>query len=99
MGSVLKIKPILTVKDGEVFPLEKIRSRGKGIDRLCELVKACTPLSGMCVAYTTTPDDAQTLADRLKEFLPNGDIILSQVGPVVGTHSGPGVLAVALRKA
>ena len=98
MGSVLKIKPILTVRDGEVFPLEKIRSRGKGIDRLCELVQACTPLSAMSVAYTTTRDDAESLVGRLKEFLPNGDIILSQVGPVVGTHSGPGVLAVALRK-
>ena len=39
MGSMLKIKPILTVRDGEVFPLEKIRSRNKGIDRICELVK------------------------------------------------------------
>lgn len=98
MGSMLKIKPILTVRDGEVFPLEKIRSRNKGIDRICELVKSCLPVSGMCVAYTTTPDDAKDLSDRLQELIPNEKIILSQVGPVVGTHSGPGVLAVALRK-
>ena len=52
----------------------------------------------MCVAYTTTPDDAKDLSDRLQELIPNEKIILSQVGPVVGTHSGPGVLAVALRK-
>ena len=96
VGSILRLKPLLTVKDGEVHPLEKIRTRSKGIDRLCDIVKEHAPLDSLAVVYTTTPDDALQLADRLRPLVPNGDIPISQVGPVVGTHAGPGVLGISL---
>ncbi len=96
VGSILRLKPLLTVKDGEVHPLEKIRTRSKGIDRLCAIVKEHAPLDSLAVVYTTTPDDALQLADRLRTLVPNGDIPISQIGPVVGTHAGPGVLGISL---
>ena len=96
VGSILRLKPLLTVKDGEVHPLEKIRTRSKGIDRLCDIVKEHAPLESLAVVYTTTPDDAAQLADRLRPLVPSGDIPISQVGPVVGTHAGPGVLGISL---
>ena len=97
VGSLLRIKPILVVRDGEAHPLERARTSAKGIDRLCELVQEHMPLADLAVVYTTTPDDAQALAQRLKPLLPNGEVFLSQIGPVVGTYLGPGVLGVALR--
>ncbi len=96
VGSILRLKPLLTVKNGEVHPLEKIRTRSKGIDRLCDIVKEHVPLESLAVVYTTTPDDAAQLADRLRPLVPSGDIPISQVGPVVGTHAGPGVLGISL---
>jgi DegV family protein with EDD domain len=98
VGSLLRIKPLLVVRDGEVHPLERARTRGKGIERLCELAQEHMPLEDLAVVYSTTPDDAQALAQRLKPFLPDGEVFVSQVGPVVGTYLGPGVLGVALRR-
>lgn len=98
MGSLLRIKPLLTIRDGEAHPLERARTRAKGVDRMCELVQAEMPLKDLAVVYTTTPDEALALAQRLQSHLPQGEVILSQVGPVVGTYLGPGVLGVALRK-
>ena len=98
MGSLLRIKPLLTIRDGEAHPLERARTRAKGVDRMCELVQAEMPLKDLAVVYTTTPDEARALAQRLQSYLPQGEVILSQVGPVVGTYLGPGVLGVAFRK-
>ena len=98
MGSLLRIKPLLTIRDGEAHPLERARTRAKGVDRMCELVQAEMPLKDLAVVYTTTPDEARALAQRLQSHLPQGEVILSQVGPVVGTYLGPGVLGVAFRK-
>ena len=98
MGSLLRIKPLLTIRDGEAHPLERARTRAKGVDRMCELVQAEMPLKNLAVVYTTTPDEARALAQRLQSYLPQVEVILSQVGPVVGTYLGPGVLGVALRK-
>ena len=50
----------------------------------------------LAVAYTTTPDEANALADRLRPLHPTGDVVVSQVGPVVGTYLGPKVLSLAL---
>lgn len=98
VGSLLRIKPLLTIKEGEAHPLERARTRSKGIDRLYELAQSHMPLLDLAVVYSTIPDDAKELARRLKHLLPNGDVILSRIGPVVGTHAGPGVLAIALRE-
>ena len=97
VGFLLHIKPILTCRDGEVHPLERVHTRAKGIDRLCKLVQNYMPLEGLGVVYSTTPDDAQALAERLKPFLPEGEVFLSQIGQVVGTYLDPGILGIALR--
>ncbi|MBI2856470.1 MAG: DegV family protein [Chloroflexi bacterium] len=97
VGSLLHIKPLLVIKDGEAHPLERARTRGKGIDRIYQLVEEHMPLEDLAVVYTTTPAEAQELAQRLKPFLPDKEIVLSQIGPVVGTYLGPRVLGVALR--
>ncbi|MBF8267182.1 MAG: Fatty acid-binding protein DegV [Dehalococcoidia bacterium] len=98
VGSLLHIKPILMVRDGECQPLERARTRGKGIERLCELAQEHMPLEDLAVVYTTTREEAEALARRLQPCLPKAEVILSQVGLVVGTYLGPGVMGIALRR-
>ena len=98
LGSLLQIKPLLTIRDGEAHPLERARTRAKGVDRMCELVEEMMPLEDLAVVYTTTPEEARALALRLQVFMPQGEVRLSQIGPAVGTYLGPGVLGVAYRK-
>ena len=93
-GSVLAIKPILTIQEGEVHPLERVRTRGKGVARLVQLVQEAAPLQSMAVLYTTTEDEARALAERLGPCVPSGQVIVGRLGTVVGTYAGPGLLGV-----
>ena len=98
LGSVLNVKPLITIQDGELHPAGLVRTRGKGIDRLCEFVRSALPIQDLAIIHSTTPDDAQTLAERISSFLPQIHPWIARLGPALGTHSGPGTLIVALRK-
>jgi len=95
LGSLLRIKPILEVRDGEAHPLERVRTRARAIERMLELAAAFPSIQALAVLHSTTPDDARELARRLKDIFP-GEIYLSQFGPVLGTYVGPGTLGIAL---
>lgn len=95
LGSVLNVKPILAIKDGEVLPASQVRSRSKGIDRLVEFAQSAKNVQDLAVIYNTTPDEAQTLVERVTPFFPEGEIMKVRLGPMLGVHAGPGALAVA----
>ena len=97
LGSILSVKPILTVKDGELAPSSQVRSRAKGIDRLLDFVKNTTDVQDLAIIHSTTPDEAETLAEQMATIFPRERIRLARLGPALGVHGGPGVLAVALR--
>ena len=96
LGSLLKIHPILTMQDGVAHPLERARTRARGIERIKGIARESAPLSGLSVLHTTQPDEAQSIANDLKAIAPNGEITIAQFGPVLGTYLGPGALGVAL---
>ena len=96
LGSLLNVKPLLSIKDGELVPISQVRSRAKGKEKLLEFVAAAKDLQELCVIHSTTEDEAKELAASIKE-LPQSKIMVARLGPVVGTHAGPGVLAIALR--
>ena len=98
LGSILNVKPVLTLKDGEVVPAGQVRSRGKGIDRLFDFVKSASNIQDLAVVYNTTPDEAQALEERMGTIFAKEQIKLARVGPMLGVHTGPGALAVALRE-
>jgi DegV family protein with EDD domain len=98
LGSLLNIKPVLTLKDGEVVPVAKVRTRTKGIDRLLEFVKGAHNIQDLSVVYNTTPDEAKVLVESIGTLLPKEQIRLARVGPLLGVHMGPGSLVVALRE-
>jgi DegV family protein with EDD domain len=97
LGSALAVKPLLHLVDGHIEPLEKVRTSVKAIARLEEIAvqHAGDAEVDVAVAHLANPDRAQTLADRLRERLPNlGMLLVSEVGAVVGAHVGPGMLSV-----
>ena len=98
LGSILNVKPVLTLKDGEVMPAGQARTRTKGVDKLFDFVKNAKEIQDLAVVYNTTPDDAQSLAERISPIFPKERIRLARLGPVLGVHCGPGILFVALRE-
>jgi DegV family protein with EDD domain len=97
LGSVLNVKPVLTVKDGEVLPAGRARTRAKGIDELFEFVQKAAGIEELAVIYNTTPDDAENLVKRINPVFPREKIMLTKLGPIVGVHVGPEILFVAMR--
>lgn len=97
LGAILNIKPLLVVRDGEMAPASQARTRAKGISMLCDFVNTVTDIQDLSVVYSTTPDEAQVLADRIGAMFDRSRIRLARLGPVLGVHAGPGALAVALR--
>jgi DegV family protein with EDD domain len=97
LGSLLNVKPILTVRDGELVPSGQVRTRSKGMDQLLDFVKNATEIQDLAVLYSTTPDEAQDLVERISPIFPKERTLLARLGPGLGVHGGPGILAVALR--
>jgi len=97
LGSVLSVKPILTIKDGEFVPVIQVRSRSKGIEKLFDFAKDADNIDDLAIIHNTTPDEAQSLADRISSTLHPKQVRIARLGPVLGVHGGPGVLAVAFR--
>jgi DegV family protein with EDD domain len=93
-GSLLKVNPILTIKDGEVYPAARERSRAKAVDYLVNFAAGYTHIEEMAVEDATTPDEADGLVARLGAKYPKEDIYRSKVSPVIGAHVGPRVLSV-----
>jgi DegV family protein with EDD domain len=98
LGSVLNVKPLLTVKDGELVPVGQVRTRSKGVQRLFDFVNNATGIQDLSIVYSTTPDEAQILAERIGSIFPRERITLARVGPALGVHAGPGALALGFRE-
>ncbi len=96
VGSLLSVKPILTIKDGEMAPLTRVRSKAAGIDYLYNAVANTENIESVGVEYCTTPEDAEMLIERVSSLVPRENIYKSVVCPVVGTYSGPGAVAVSI---
>jgi len=97
LGSVLNIKPLLVMKDGEMAPAGQVRTRAKGIGVLCDFVNKVIDIQDLAVVHSTTPDEAQVLADRIGTMFDKNRIRLARLGSTLGVHAGPGALVVALR--
>lgn len=90
VGSVLGVKPLLTVRDGEVAPQARVRSRRQGVEMITELLQERMPLQRVAAFHCGSPELLPVLAKRLRSALPGVEIVTGQVGPVVGTYTGPG---------
>jgi DegV family protein with EDD domain len=98
LGQALAVKPILTVTDGRVTPLEKVRTATKALARLHDLAveRADGRVVDLAVHHLDAAERAEALADRLAAALPGSRLVVSEVGAVVGAHVGPGMIAVVV---
>lgn len=98
MGQALQVKPLLTVRDGSVVPLEQVRTVGRALSRLEDLAVAAAGSGDVDIAvqHLVAQDRAHALADRLRARLPHADVVECPVGGVVGAHVGPGLVSVVV---
>ena len=96
LGGMLKVKPILTVRDGEVHPLERPRSLERAKNRLVELAQAMAPLRQVNISYSTDRVQALGIRAQLAELVSPENLVESRFGPVLGTYVGPNALGVAV---
>jgi DegV family protein with EDD domain len=96
LGSLLKVNPIICMKNGEVHPLARERSRVRAIDYLYNFVANFGNVEGLAVEYATDSDEADKLVQRLHSKYPQVSIYLTRTSPVIGTHTGPGLIVVSV---
>ncbi len=95
-GQLLNIKPILTLEDGEVLPLKRVRGNRKAIHEFAEAFRAGTtdePGLRVGIAHAEAPERMTALEELVRDLRPNAEIeVTTTLGPVVGTHAGPGTV-------
>jgi DegV family protein with EDD domain len=96
LGSLLKLNPIIGLKDGEAYPLAQERSRAKAIDHLYNFAASFSNVEGLAVEYATDLDEANRLMQRLHSKYPQVPIYISRASPVIGTHTGPSLIVVSV---
>ncbi len=100
MGSALRIKPMIIVRDGAVHPLGRARTFPKALSKLKETAREFAPIESLAVSYSTTPDVAREVADDLKDLLPEGvQPHIARLGPALGVYAGPGAVGISLIQA
>jgi DegV family protein with EDD domain len=95
-GQLLHIKPILTLEDGEVLPVKRVRGNRKAIQAFSEAFRAATrdePGLRVGIAHAEAPERMAALEKLVRDVRPNAEIeVATTLGPVVGTHAGPGTV-------
>ena len=92
LGGMLKLNPVLTLKDGVIHPVTQARGRAKSVDLLVELMKKTGNPKEIILEDATTPDEIEDLTKRIKAAIPGVEIIRTKVGPTIGAHAGPRIM-------
>ncbi|KAA9158590.1 DegV family protein [Amycolatopsis acidicola] len=101
LGTALAVKPLLHIDDGRIGPLEKVRTMNRAIARMVELAGASAKEEPVEVAvhHLASPERAAQLANSLEERLTvSGGCLVSELGAVIGAHTGPGVVGVVVQR-
>jgi DegV family protein with EDD domain len=95
LGSALKIKPILSI-DSEITPVERVRTQGRAIDRLVRELSEQREAGAdvYFIQHVQAPELAERIIERGREIYGAEPVFVSEIGPVIGTHTGPGLVGV-----
>ncbi|MEX0683064.1 MAG: DegV family protein [Dehalococcoidia bacterium] len=96
LGTVLRVKPILSFQEGEVHPEERVRTRALAMDRLFQIATSLPNIEQIGVAYSTNGEEAEALKLRIEGALDGVEVQMARLGPVIGVHGGPGVLGIGI---
>lgn len=98
VGSMLPIRPILTIKDGTIAPVGASRTRNGAIAGLLERLKAISNnVEAVGIAHSSPDEEVASFIDKLKAFLPDIKPMIAKLGPAIGTHGGPGTILVGVQ--
>jgi DegV family protein with EDD domain len=98
LGSLLSIKPVIEVRNGVVEPESKQRTRARSLEYLAEKVRAAVPLKRVAIAHAAAADVGE-MQRLIAPIFPANETIVSYIGPIIGAHTGPGTIGVALQRA
>jgi DegV family protein with EDD domain len=95
LGGTLKIKPILSL-EYEIMPVERVRTAGRAFERMVDYAQELHDggADGWVVQHIQAPEQAERLIDRCREIFDTEPVFTSEVGPVIGTYTGPGLIGV-----
>ena len=96
LGGLLRVKPILTIRDGEAYPLTRVRTHRKALDELLRICLEHGRVEEAAVMYTTNPDDASFLEAETGRRYPDVSVHTGRIGPVIGVHGGPGLIGLCV---
>ena len=96
LGGLLRLRPILTIRDGEAFPLKRARTRAKVLEEMLSICLADDEIDEAAVVHATTPDDARSLVEEVRRRRPGVQVHTARFGPVIGVHGGPGMIGLAV---
>ena len=96
LGNMLNIKPLLILEDGEISPLEKVRTREKAVEKLAEFVSEFSQIEQLIILQEETTEDTVALRELVHESFPKLDMPVVPYGPVLGSHVGPGAMGVVV---
>jgi DegV family protein with EDD domain len=98
IGTMLDLKPMLLVEDREIKPVDRVRTRSRAIPRMVEFFRTQLPVEHVAVMHAEAPEDAQRIAEDLKQEFPDLEVPVGQIGCVLGTHTGPKALGIVYIK-
>ena len=98
LGTILRVKPILKLSDGEAQPVARPRTQAKALALLLEMATRLGPAKRVAVIYSTEEEGARHLRRNLTDLAPEEEIIMARFGPTLGTYVGPGALGIALTR-
>ncbi|HEX3511743.1 MAG TPA: DegV family protein [Solirubrobacteraceae bacterium] len=95
LGGTLRIKPILSL-EYEIVPVERVRTAGRAFERMVRYAEELRDAGsdGWVVQHIQAPEQAQRLTERCREIFDSEPTFVSEVGPVIGTYTGPGLIGV-----
>ncbi len=95
LGSALQVKPILTLEE-EITPVERVRTRRRAFERMVEFAREreAEGAGAWVVQHIHDPDNARRLVDECRQVFGAAPVFVSEIGPVIGAHAGPGLLGV-----
>ena len=98
IGTMLDLKPILLVKDREIKPVDRVRTKSRAIGRMVEHFLADGPVECVGVVHAQSPDEAEQIAKIVRDALPGTEVAMGQIGCVLGTHVGPKAVGIVYIK-
>jgi DegV family protein with EDD domain len=98
IGTMLDLKPLLLMVDGEIKSLDRVRTRSRAIPRMVEFFEKDSPIEQVGVVHAQAPEEAEQIAAGLRGRLPGQDVPVGQIGCVLGTHVGPKALGLVYIK-